>query len=257
MKIQVFSDIHLEFYKTYPKIKPQAKFLFLAGDIGKISDSNYTEFIEYCSKNWQNVFVVLGNHEFYHSKKSFDKLLHEYKEFYDNFSNVTLLEKDEIYLEDYRILGLTFWSFIEDGYDIVNCTRKIKVRYFDKNENIRTSSIGRENYNKLFETSKKWLDEMYNPNIKTIIITHHPLTQENTLQQQFLNENHTKKRMNVFSTNYTFNPNEKLVCISGHTHYSHNFIDENGVHYISNQMGYNDELIKKHSNFNDIGVYNI
>lgn len=255
MRIQVFSDIHLEFYKTYPKITPQTEYLFLAGDIGKLADTNYTEFIDYCSKNWIKVFVVLGNHEFYHSKKSYEKLLREYKMFFNKFENVNLLEKNEVYLKDYRILGLTFWSYIECGYDIVNCTRKIKIKQNNKNDIARSCSIGRINYNKMFEESKKWLNETYNPNIKTIIITHHPLTHKNTLQRQFLQENHSIERMNVFSTDYKLIPNEKLICISGHTHYSHDFKDDNGVRYISNQMGYKDELIKNFTEFNDFGVY--
>ena len=36
MKFQLFSDIHLEFLKEFPKIIPHTDFLFLAGDIGKI-----------------------------------------------------------------------------------------------------------------------------------------------------------------------------------------------------------------------------
>ena len=36
MDIQVFSDIHLEFYNDFPKIDRKADVLFLAGDIGKL-----------------------------------------------------------------------------------------------------------------------------------------------------------------------------------------------------------------------------
>ena len=47
----------------------------------------------------------------------------------------------------------------------------------------------------------------------------------------------------------------ECICISGHTHYSHDFID-NGVRYISNQKGYNSEP-DIHTNYSTIGVYNL
>lgn len=258
MKIQVFSDLHLEFCKTYPRIKPYADYLFLVGDIGKISDENYREYIQYCSENWKRVFVVLGNHEFYHSKKSLYKLLDAYKEFYNTFDNVELLEKEATTLKEYRILGLTFWSYIEDEYDsIINCTKNIKQTVAYDDGRIRTQKIGTKSYNALHKESTKWLQDNYNASVKTIILTHHPLTQKNTLQKQFIQENHTVGRMNVFSTQFDFQPKEKLVCISGHTHYSHDFVDDNGVRYISNQLGYKEEVYENHTEFDDKGIYEV
>jgi predicted phosphodiesterase len=70
--IQVLSDIHLEFYKKFPKFKPLAKYLFLAGDIGTIEskyDQKIINFLSYCSENWEKTFYVLGNHEFYQTNK--------------------------------------------------------------------------------------------------------------------------------------------------------------------------------------------
>lgn len=64
MIVQIYSDIHLEFYKSYPKIEKKAKVLILAGDIGKINNNIYTEFMAYINKTWEKTFYVLGNHEF-------------------------------------------------------------------------------------------------------------------------------------------------------------------------------------------------
>lgn len=63
MRIQVISDIHLEFIKNILKIEPKTDYLFLAGDIGKLDLINssqclYRKFMDYVSK--------IGNHEFYH-----------------------------------------------------------------------------------------------------------------------------------------------------------------------------------------------
>lgn len=77
------NKINLEFCNSYPKIKPLAKYLFLAGDIGTISN----KYDSYCANNWEKTFYVLGNHEFYQNnefahKKNFEELEMEYKEIF-------------------------------------------------------------------------------------------------------------------------------------------------------------------------------
>lgn len=71
MKFQFISDIHLELHKTIPfieKIK-DVENLFLLGDIGIPGTIIYIKFIDWCSKNFTNIFIIYGNHE-YHNKKS-------------------------------------------------------------------------------------------------------------------------------------------------------------------------------------------
>lgn len=262
MEIQVFSDIHLEFYKkTFPKITPKSKYLFLAGDIGKISDNNYKDFIKYCSNNWEKTYVVLGNHEYYHSHKTYDRLFSEYKKLIENFNNIYLLEKNIIKLEKWHIMGCTLWSHIHKSqHNAVNCPHKINKHIINDSNQVRTVPIGYYTYNSWHEESKEWIyDNIKNKEYENIIIfTHYPITHKNVLQKRFLNEKHNKERMNVFASKFdlSFDDIERknIISISGHTHYSHNFKDNN-IHFISNQMGYKDELIKSYSNFNDNGVF--
>ena len=51
----------MEFRKKYPHIKPLCKYLILAGDIGSIDDKQLFPFLDYCSKNWEKIFYILGN----------------------------------------------------------------------------------------------------------------------------------------------------------------------------------------------------
>lgn len=70
MRIQYASDLHLEFAENgpfQPLLKPVAPYLALAGDIGHPDKPTYRDFLHYCSRNWQDVFVVAGNHELYNS----------------------------------------------------------------------------------------------------------------------------------------------------------------------------------------------
>lgn len=81
MRIQVLSDIHLEEKAQIPSILPMSDTLFLAGDIGVLGNNLYESFINYCSKGWDIVFYVLGNHELYSKDKSIDELVEDYKGF--------------------------------------------------------------------------------------------------------------------------------------------------------------------------------
>ena len=72
MKIQFASDLHLEmgpnrnWLKLYP-IQPVAPYLILAGDIFVLNrvDEEIDYFIDYFSANWEQVYIVPGNHENY------------------------------------------------------------------------------------------------------------------------------------------------------------------------------------------------
>ena len=75
LKIQIISDLHLEFMKKLPKFlkyfkQHDADYLFLAGDIGypKYPDYNrglFYQFICWCTNNYKKVFYIIGNHEAY------------------------------------------------------------------------------------------------------------------------------------------------------------------------------------------------
>lgn len=76
-KLQYVSDIHLEthnnntsteLFKTI--LKPSAPYLALCGDIGYPGAPLYESFLKYCSDNFEHVFYVAGNHEYYNDSKA-------------------------------------------------------------------------------------------------------------------------------------------------------------------------------------------
>jgi metallophosphoesterase superfamily enzyme len=65
---QVLSDLHLEVNQHYLslEIPVYAKYLILAGDIGRLVDyDNYRCFLQKQTDRFEVVFLILGNHEFY------------------------------------------------------------------------------------------------------------------------------------------------------------------------------------------------
>jgi predicted phosphohydrolase len=261
MDFQLFSDIHLELISrtkfnvnNFPKIKPLSDILFLAGDIGKINLPNYKEFFDYCSSNWKKIFYVLGNHEYYHSHKTIEKLNLEYKNFFTNYSNIHLLDNDIYEIDDYVIIGSTLWSKPSTS-DSLNDFTQIK-KY---NEEIkRKYGIKLEEFIDLHIKSKEFiLEQVEKHNGKNIIIlTHFPPTQYLTSHPKYSSQEQSIK--DYFASNFIVEIPEKhsIKCwLYGHTHYSNDYLHPKGIRMISNQIGYKSDYLD--SNLNIDGLYKL
>ena len=121
IKIQVISDLHLEFRKALPKIfrpkfsqKPQfvkAPYLFLAGDIGypKSDRGIWLQFINFCEQYYDKIFYVAGNHEAYGSE--YYETINTIKDVFKSKQKFVFLERGVISkLGPYKVVGCTLWS---------------------------------------------------------------------------------------------------------------------------------------------------
>ena len=108
------SDVHLEFRAkaSFPTVRRIADNLALLGDIGKPFHNSYAQFIEEQAQTFDNVFVVMGNHEYYNSSKTVDVILDKARQICFKLKNVHLLERDTFDFEhnDVTVLGCTLWS---------------------------------------------------------------------------------------------------------------------------------------------------
>lgn len=245
MKIQVVSDIHLEEKAQMPTIVPSCDTLFLAGDIGVLGNHLYESFIDYCSKSWNAVFYVLGNHELYSKTRSIDELVEDYKGFFGKYDNIVLLENSKCQYNGYMIMGCTFWGDFTGEKHVSASPKKIKVR-----ENGELVPIGGDRLTKLNIISQKWVLENIHPVLPTIILTHFPLTLENDKVRQDRYRHEDQNVLKEYGTDMGLVSKDKLVCVSGHTHFSHDF-HKNGVRYISNQFGYEYEVKNRLCNYKE------
>ena len=267
MKFQVFSDIHLEFYNYNIRIPVLEDYLFLAGDIGKISDVNYKQFFDYCSENWKSVYYVLGNHEYYHNHQTYDFLNNKYKEFIKNYNNIYLLDNNGVELVNdnitYYVYGSTLWSnpISTNG---LNDFSKIKVKN-NKNWNV---GIDLQEFQNLHNTSIIKMIDTLKDKENIIMLTHFPPLRKTEYQinttihpkyiginysnEYFANDltNNTLKKYNISENDFYKNI---IIWISGHTHYCYDFIYLN-TRFISNAIGYSNE---KDINTNNNGQFKL
>lgn len=266
LKVQIFSDLHIEFYNTFPRLPVEAEVLILAGDIGIKKKKNFKEFLDYVSDNWKIVFYVLGNHEYYISAAYIDKVNKSYHDIFEEYENIMLLDdsyyiyKDESTNKLYKIIGSTLWAkATEITKNYVNCFKIIK----EKRRN-RKLPLSIEKFNDMNKKSTKFIIDSIKKekDIDIILITHYPTFMESSHPKYSSNDISIKE---LFANKIDFHEMENLkcqniTCISGHTHYSfdYHYLNEkskNYVRYISNQFGYNDEALNDSTNFNPDGIY--
>ena len=125
-RLQYVSDIHLEINQiiNYESIvKPIAPYLALVGDIGHIKHSSYKPFFDYVSNEFEKVFYVPGNHEYYTDKPTKEniqsnkfqtmyQLNHQMKLLCDSYKNIHYMYRDSYKFDDYNvgIIGTPLWT---------------------------------------------------------------------------------------------------------------------------------------------------
>lgn len=171
MKIQVLSDLHVEF-QEYEYQPTDADVVVLSGDI-HTKDRG----LAWIKENITDVPViyVLGNHEFY--GKAYPKLIADMKSKVVN-SNIHILENDTIDIDGVSFLGCTLWTNFElfgeprvSGYEcqqVMSDYKKIRVYpKYSKLRSIDTATI--------HTRSIKWIEAQLE-SLKeqtTVVVSHH------------------------------------------------------------------------------------
>ena len=185
LKIQVISDIHLEFIENYKFdeiVKPSAPNLAICGDLGLPYLDSYETFLSKCSENFINVFLISGNHEYYQWKRqdkeifTMDEVDKEIELIVKKFKNIYFLNnKCHILDDEHVVLGSTLWSNIKpkDYFDVVNSMNDYKQIYFLKNNN--KAVITPKFITEKFKENCLWLKNAIEQHSdkKIIIMSHH------------------------------------------------------------------------------------
>ncbi len=222
-KFQVISDLHLEFHDMVPDIPRVAPYLILAGDIGHLHDVIFADFIRHCSRTWEAVYFVPGNHEFYSSTSTYQELVNGYIRFFNTFHNVYFLQDGAIaHVDNVQLFGATMWPVVDPW------KRRPKIMGF------HSTFASFDHFRALvrFLTTR-------NSSQPAIVVTHFPVTREFTSHPKYADQSDEQRR--YFANNWLNLLPEALVrnvvFVSGHTHYSFDFVRKS-ARFISNQWGY-------------------
>ena len=255
MKIQLLSDIHLEYYEKYPGIEffiePLTAILILAGDICYYNHKHFIPFFEEVSSKFEYVVFVPGNHEYYmksiidltfDSFKQVDSIM---KERLKRFKNVYFLQKDTLVINNIRIIGTTLWyeNFEKDKLNYIAPTQNDKFILY--NNHLMPDPVTIDNINK---EQYRWLEHELksNKSYHTIVITHY-LPSKLCIANKYKNS----------SDNFLFVTNcESLFKYTNYWFYGHTHIGKKMIvgqtSVISNPYGLPCEQYKYKKNINGI-----
>jgi predicted phosphohydrolase len=226
VRFQVISDIHLESYKynnTFLKHPIKANNLILAGDIGNPLKENYKDYLHYCSYNYDNTFLITGNHEYWYN--TIDKTNDMINKICNKYKNIHFLNNQVIELIEnnnkYKILGGTLWTYIQDLNLSSLDNRLIKEFNFDKR-------------NRLYiDTKKNLINNYYD-----LIITHHGPSYK-LIHPIFHSYKYSQLYVNNLD-NYLYNT-KYWIC--GHLHY-YNTNNKDNIIINPCHNDYKDEIIE-------------
>ncbi len=176
MKIQIASDLHLEFpenrqWLNENKLLPAGEVLILAGDIVVLKYKDKAQpFYDSIRPQFKLIISIFGNHEFYHGKIDFAypayfKKLHE---------NHFLINNKSFVYKKVKFICSTLWSAIpeKDRVEIEGRMNDYHVIYQNKYDQTPINTIHTNFFNKI---SLKFIQEELKKNFdgKIVVITHH------------------------------------------------------------------------------------
>lgn len=226
MNIQYLSDLHLEFprnsifFKENPIIK-KSDILIMAGDIMNIHQKN-EYFLDYISREFEQVYWIAGNHEFYGSTipdgESYELLFRD---------NVMLLNNTSKVINETIFIFSTMWTNIKPDIAFM-----VKENLNDFHH-IKNMTIAKYNY--LHDISMNFIGgELKKQHNNKVVVTHHVPTffnknpeYNNFLDAAFYVEN--------FDFIYDYKPD---FWIYGHNHYNVEPFKINETTLLTNQFGY-------------------
>ena len=221
MKLQFMSDLHLETYKKPFPIQPSAPNLALIGDICYAHHRNLIPFLTRCSEQFETIFYVPGNHEYYgYTMTDIDTYLQDICQ----ELNIHYMPCNKLIFDDIQIVGSTLWCHpTEEAFGRKN--KKYWLKDFSKEQMIQKHNC-----------HVSFLKESLRSNHKTLFLTHYaPLIEMNGIYQHL-------PSVSMFATplNSLFQP-PLTHWLCGHVHQNLT-IYENTIPCISNCFGYPQEL---------------
>jgi predicted phosphodiesterase len=168
MKIQILSDLHIEFYKNavggYKQfLRPDSDTgLICAGDIGELKNPDVIAAMRYICSVYAHVWYVPGNHDSYGS--SIEATENTLKTLESEIGNLTVLRTGEVKtIGDYKIVGDTGW--VPNTPDLI----KYKINDYRLIKDIQERiKIDHNNF-------RAFLNQVVDE--KTIVVSHHMPTE--------------------------------------------------------------------------------
>lgn len=248
MKIRIYSDLHLEFYKPNEKFEisemPDDKdtVLILAGDIvlGK-SIATHEYFFRACSERFRDVIYIMGNHEYYGTNFGVINKIRDFLKY--EFLNIHVFDRQSIVIDDVAFVCATMWSDFDNGnplskmYAHQEMNDYKKIRYGPKTEPWKmkfTPNFAHSEFIASKEYIFRELGIQSDAGNKTVVVTHMAPSYQSINPCYKTNRLTGSYASNLEGEILVFRPD---LWVHGHIHYFSDYkIDSTRV--VCNPFGY-------------------
>lgn len=234
MRVQYCSDLHLEFEQNErhlreKPLKVSGDVLVLAGDVAPLEEKYFQlPFFGFCADNYQQVYWIPGNHEFYHQNLAAYPTTYNIK----LKSNLSLVNNVSVLHDGVNFAFTTLWSKISGVKN-----RDIEQRVADfECINLNNKKLRIADFNALHTASMAFLtDTLKGQSRKTVVVTHHlPSPQCNFPAHNFSPIN------DAFCVDITefVAQSQANFWIYGHSHFNQLPLVIGKTMLLTNQLGY-------------------
>ncbi len=233
MKVQICSDLHLEFTanKNWLKenpILPSGDILIIAGDTNYLGrDFTTLDFINKVSNEFEAVYLIPGNHEYYDGSdisKTLDDFEVKIKD------NVFMLNNKAVNIKGVKFIFSTLWSKIDKNIiDITMGMADFKYIKYDR----QTFDV--KKFNEIHEKCFKFIEQEVKGDGKKVVVSHHLPSNECNIEEfknSILNPAFCVEKTDFISDS------EIDFWVYGHSHRNIPDFEINGTKLITNQLGY-------------------
>lgn len=246
MKIAVCSDLHLEFGDLILNNTDDADVLVLAGDIliadaldrdlpdfekldveelSKLSTNEiralrYLRFVDRVSKQFPQVVVIAGNHEFYKGK--WVKSLEILRNAYGKFPNVHFLENNHVTFSDVTFVGGTLWTDMNNGdpltlYSVKGVMNDFRVIHNDARGYTKlhpSHTVARH------RATLNYIEEVVNsdPDKKYVVVGHHAPTMQ-SIHPDYISDTVVNGAYASNLSEFILDHPQIKLWVHGHIHY--------------------------------------
>jgi Icc-related predicted phosphoesterase len=222
MKIQIISDLHLEFDNPPVLENAGADVLVLGGDIflaeyfyrnprfitkpnGTVVDAStmqnnggygndvkqWREFLQHVNDSWANTVYLMGNHE--HYKGRWDRNEPVLREELEHYPNIHLLERGRLVIDDVQFLGGTLWTDMNNRDPLTMLSARDLMNDYRAVSDLTSGSYRKLHVNttvECHEQTRDWIKAMLSEHqMKTVVCTHHTPSRQ-SLHHRFASQLH-------------------------------------------------------------------
>lgn len=257
MKIRVVSDLHLECCEQGHGVSDlgEGDLLILGGDIlcsrhlkkqGKLRDV-YLGFLEQCSKGFDKVLYVVGNHEAY--GYNYEGAFGVIKDSLP--ANIRLMENDTIVIGDWAFIGSTLWTDFrnENALEMMEAGRYMNdyktIRITPKYRKLRPEdTLGFHKASRAYITSEL---ERLGTDAKVWVLTHHGPSYR-SVAEQYRRGGIANGAYVSDLDNFIMQYPQIKMWSHGHTHTSFDYMIGEHTRVVCNPRGYHPAELNPHFN---------